>query len=148
MSYKAHKIIDRLYQGGFPPGGDGLKQAGVDVLVLCAKEHQDASFYEGIEVILAPGDDDPRPHRFARFIDTWKDASIKVVDRVRSGKTVLVTCMAGQNRSGFVVALAVRELTGMKGSDIVDHVQKSRPFALNNATFAKYVEDNFPEKKA
>lgn len=144
--YRAHKIAPNLFQGGLPPPGDGLKQAGVDVLVLCAAGFQDASAYEGIEVILAPGDDDSRPHRLARFIDGWKDAARVVVDRVKEGKNVLVTCYAGQNRSGLVVALAMRELTGKKGSDIVQHIQTSRPLALNNLTFVKYVEDAFSEE--
>jgi protein-tyrosine phosphatase len=148
VSYQAHKIIEHLFQGGRPPPGDGLKQAGVDVLVLCAKEHQDAEAYPGLIVIQAPGDDDARIHRMMRFIDTWKAAAKLVVDHVRAGRNVLVTCMAGQNRSGIVTAMAMCELTGKSGKECVDHVSRSRPFALNNATFAQYVIDNFPEEKA
>lgn len=146
MPYTANKIIDRLFQGGLPPGGDGLKAAGVDVLVLCARENQDDSFYEGLTVILAPGDDDPRPHRLARFIDGWKEAGLQVAEHVKAGRTVLVTCMQGWNRSGIVTALALRELTGWKGSKIVKHIQNCRQGALCNATFAKYIIDTFPEK--
>jgi hypothetical protein len=147
MSYHANKILDRLYQGGRPPPGSGLKEAGIDVLVLCAKDHQDAGAYEGIEVILAPGDDDRRPHRLARFIDGWKEAGHMVAERVKSGKCVLVTCMQGLNRSGIVVALAVRELTGMPGKDIVEHIQARRANALFNETFAQYIVDSFPERQ-
>lgn len=146
MSYKAHKILTNLYQGGMPPPGDSLKQAGIDVLVLCAREHQDAAAYEGIEVILAPGDDDVHPQRLTRFIDGWKKAGHLMAERVKSGSNVLVTCMAGQNRSGLVTALAIRELTGLPGGEIVDHIQRSRPFALNNETFVRYILSCFPEK--
>jgi len=146
MSYTANKIIDGLYQGGFPPGGDGLYKAGINVLVLCAKEHQDASFYEGVQVILAPGDDDRRPHRLARFIDGWKEAGRQTAAHVKAGNTVLVTCMQGLNRSGLVVALALRELTGWSGQRIVDHIQQHREGALFNDTFAQYIIDSFPEK--
>lgn len=145
MPYTANKMHERLFQGGFPPGGDGLKLAGIDVLVLCAREHQDESFYEGIEVIKAPGDDDPRPQRLARFIDGWKLAGHMVAERVKAGKTVLVTCMAGLNRSGMVTSLALRELTGWSGKKIVEHVQESRASALCNDTFAQYIIDTFPE---
>lgn len=131
-----------------PPPGDGLKNAGIDVLVLCAKEHQDATCYPGLIVIKAPGDDDLRVHRLARFIDGWKLAAELVADHVLAGRNVLVTCMAGQNRSGLVTAIAVHHLTKMSGKDCVAHVSKSRPFALNNGTFAQYVMDNYPEEKA
>jgi hypothetical protein len=147
MSYQADKIVDGLYQGGFPPPGDGLKNAGIQVLVLCAKEWQDASAYPGVTVILAPGDDDRRPHRLTRFIDGWKDAGHQVAEHVKAGRCVLVTCMQGLNRSGMVVSLALRELTGMKGKEIVEHVQKSRQGALFNDTFAQYIEDSFPERQ-
>lgn len=143
MTYKADKIIDRLYQGGRPPPGDGLKNAGVDVLVLCAKEWQDASVYEGVTVINAPGDDDTRPHRLANFLPTWKNAARQVVEHVKAGRTVLVTCMQGLNRSGMVTALALTELTDMSGEQIVEHIQARREMALCNATFASYIEDNF-----
>lgn len=147
MSYQAHKILDHMYQGGMPPPGEGLKNAGIEVLVLAAKEHQDAEAYEGITVICAPGDDDPRRHRLDRFIDGWRAAATQVVEHVRAGRNVLVTCMAGQNRSGLIVALAVRELTGWSGEKIVDHVSRSRPFALNNQTFANYICESYPGDK-
>jgi len=146
VSYQAHKILDHLYQGGMPPPGDGLKQAGVDVLVLCAKQWQDDTAYPGLVVIKAPGDDDARPHRMMQFIDVWRLAAELVVDHVKSGRNVLVTCMAGQNRSGIVSAMAVCMLTGCSGKEAVDLVSSRRPHALNNATFAQYVQDNFPEK--
>lgn len=144
MSYEANKIADHLFQGGRPPPGDGLKKAGVDVLVLCAKEWQDGTCYPGLVVIKAPGDDDPRPHRLARFIDTWKLAAELVVEHVLAGRNVLVTCMAGQNRSGIVTAMALCMLTGCSGQQAVDTVSSRRLHALNNETFAKYVVDNFP----
>lgn len=142
MSYKAHKISTNLYQGGLPPVGDALSRAGIDVLVLCAADYQNAAAYEGVEVILAPGDDDARPHRLKNFIDNWKSAAEQVAQHVNDGKQVLVTCFAGQNRSGLVVALALGYLTNMSGKDIVDHIQKCRPHALNNETFVDYIIKN------
>lgn len=147
MPYVANKIIDGLYQGGYPPGGDSLSKQGVHVLVLCAEEHQDASMYEGLEVILAPGDDDRRPERLARDIDGWKSAAAQVAEHVMAGKKVLVTCMQGLNRSGIVTALALRELTGMSGTEIVRHIQERRERALFNTTFVAYIVASFPERQ-
>jgi len=145
MSYTADKIHDRLYQGGLPPGGDGLAKSGIDVLVLCAKEWQDASQYEGLTVICAPGDDDHRLHRLMRFIDSWKDAAHQVAEHVKAGRTVLVTCMQGLNRSGIVTAMALQEITGMHGEAIVEHVQSRRQDALCNSTFAQYIIETYPK---
>lgn len=147
IEYQANKIVDHLYQGGMPPPGRGLANAGIKVLVLAAKEHQDASAYEGVEVILAPGDDDARRHRLDRFIDGWRAAAAQVVEHVRAGRNVLVTCMAGQNRSGLIVALALRELTGWSGAKCVEHVSACRPHALNNATFANYICESYPHDR-
>ena len=145
--YQAHRILNHLYQGGLPPGGSVLSEKGVDVIVLAAAQFQDASAYQGVQVILAPGDDDHRLHRLALFIDAWKDAARQVVDHIRAGKRVLVTCIAGQNRSGLITALAVRELTGWSGKQIVQHIQANRPMALNNPTFVKYIYESFPNPR-
>lgn len=147
MSYQAHKIADHLFQGGFPPPGDGLANAGIDVLVLAAAQHQDASLYPGVTVICAPGDDDARRHRLDRFIDGWRSAAAQVVEHVKAGRNVLVTCMAGQNRSGLITALALRELTGWSGKRCVEHISRQRPHALNNATFANYICECYPNDK-
>lgn len=144
--YQAHKIHNKLYQGGAPPPGEGLKNSGIDVLVLCSPSHQDASLYPGVHVILAPGDDDERPHRMKQFLPIWKDAARQVVELVTAGKRCLVTCWAGQNRSGLVNALVMRELTGWTGEEIVDHIKRNRPHALNNGTFVKYIVDSFPKR--
>jgi protein-tyrosine phosphatase len=145
--YTANRIVDNLYIGGMPPYGHALADAGIKVLVLCAAENQDAQLYPGVRVIVAPGDDDPRPGRFSRFVDMWVKASDEVAKCVSMGEPTLVTCMAGQNRSGFVVAMALRKLTGWSGRRTVEYVQSHRLHALNNTTFANYVIDSFPIEK-
>ena len=143
--YQAHKISERLYQGGFPPPGPALRRAGIDVVVLCAMEWQDPSgrAYPGVTVINAGGDDDVRLHRVMPYMGLWQHAARLVVGHLREGRTVLVTCMQGKNRSGMVMAHVLRELTGGDGHDIVQRIQARRPGALFNPTFVKYIEDSF-----
>lgn len=143
--YQAHKLADRLYQGGYPPAGTSLHEAGIDVLVLCAMEWQDpdGTAYPGLTVIRAGGDDDTRLHRVMPYVGLWQHAARLVVRHLKDGKTVLVTCMQGRNRSGMVSAHVLRELTGASGADIVKHIQARRPGALFNPTFVSYIEDNF-----
>lgn len=143
MIYVANKVYTNLFIGGYPPPGDELAKAGIDVLVLCAAENQDAEQYNDITVLCAPGDDDARPQRLKNFIDVWTNAAAQVANYVREGKNVLVTCIAGHNRSGLVTAIALHYLTSMTGAECVEHVQKRRNFSLNNDTFVKYIEETF-----
>lgn len=132
-------IIENLYQGAAPPFGEAVAKLGFDTLVLCAKELQRDDLYPGVEVVLAPGDDDQRVNRMMRDLPNWQRAAQIVVERVAAGKKVLVTCMAGLNRSGMVTALALHQITGWSGKDIVEHIQASRDMALCNDTFADYI---------
>ncbi|MFJ4847153.1 MULTISPECIES: protein phosphatase [unclassified Streptomyces] len=58
---------------------------------------------------------------------------------VRNGRTVLVRCRAGYNRSGLVVAQALTEL-GHGAAPSIALVRRHRsPWALNNAVFEQYL---------
>lgn len=138
-------IINRLYQGGVPPFGRILAESGINVLVLAANENADPLKYTGLKIICVPGDDDLRPHRLDLYIDEWKRAAWEVAQHVRADENVLVTCMAGHNRSGIISAIALHHLTGKSGSWCVEQVIKKRQHALNNQTFAQYVIDNYEE---
>lgn len=133
------KIWRTLYQGAAPPYGDLVARKGFDVLVLTATDNANPIFYHNVSVIVAPGDDDERPHRLQRFLPAWEQAGVDVAAAVNEGKKVLVTCMAGQNRSGLVAAIALNRMTGWSGQVCLDHIRSRRPFALSNKTFADYV---------
>lgn len=137
-----NKITEGLFQGAWPPFGDQLAKRGFDTLVLCAYENQHDELYVGLNVICAPGDDDAQPERMERFLPTWILAAQRVAQQVKLGKKVLVTCMAGLNRSGMVTAMALHLLTGWSGAVCVERVQERRAMALCNATFAQWLIDN------
>jgi protein-tyrosine phosphatase len=140
-------IYEGLYQGAWPPFGDELAKRGFEVLVLAAGENQHAELYTGLEVICAPGDDDARPERLKRFLPAWMSAAEAVADRLADGKNVLVTCMAGLNRSGMITAMALHLHTGWSGIECVGHIQNQRPMALCNETFAMWLEKNLKESE-
>jgi len=56
------------------------------------------------------------------------------------GRPVLVHCNEGRNRSGLVVALAVRQLTGCSGSGAIDAVRSRRSGMLSNRAFVAALE--------
>jgi protein-tyrosine phosphatase len=62
-----------------------------------------------------------------------------VADAVRSGRTTLVRCHAGLNRSGLVTAQALT-LLGMDVADAIELLRRRRsPFVLHNETFEAYL---------
>ena len=62
-----------------------------------------------------------------------------VVDLVRQGRTVLVHCTFGKNRSGLVMALVVREVLGCDGPTALARVREVRENAVNNDAFNDWV---------
>lgn len=138
----ATRIGPKLHQGSEPPQGSTLRRAGFDVVVLCAMEIQPpSSAFVGVEVLHYGIDDGPVT---AELWSRAKRAARAVAHRIRKGKRVLVTCAQGRNRSGLVVALALRELTGRSGHRIVAHVRSLRTNALANPYFVRALEAGAP----
>jgi protein-tyrosine phosphatase len=135
-----NQLVPGLFIGPVPPEGDTLATLGINVLVLCADENKDPSKYSNITVLVAPGSDaDPmRAHDDKR----WYAAGIDVAQRVTAGQRVLVTCMQGQNRSGFVCAVAMHRLRGWSGTRSVQYVRKHRPNALWNNAFVRWLVES------
>jgi protein-tyrosine phosphatase len=133
----ANRIGPRFWIGSAPPHGRVLKDAGFDVLVLCAKEHQPRSHkFPGLTVVHAGIDDG--------FLDDDElevaiHAAHHVTECLGRGERVLVTCWMGKNRSGLVSALALYEITNLSGSECVRAVQRARSGALYNEHFAEHL---------
>jgi len=134
-------IYGTLWQGAAPPPGDSLATEGYHALVLAATENQNKDAYTGVDVICAPGDDDEREWRFAKFLPVWQAAADEVVVRLGKKQNVVVTCMAGLNRSGIISAMVLQKLTNWPGDKIVKHIQSKRYGALCNRTFAAYIRE-------
>ena len=135
-----HKDGGALFQGSMPPVGSIVSESKFDVLVLCALENQDErELYTGVEIIRAPGDDVQQWPIDSVDLENWVRAARLVAERVAEGKDVLVTCMAGLNRSGFVTALALHHLTSWDGVKCVWWIQRRRKSALFNKDFVRYL---------
>ncbi|MFI5296580.1 MAG: hypothetical protein ACHREM_00665 [Polyangiales bacterium] len=139
--YKPSHIVSGIYQGSDPPVGAALRAAGVNALVLVAMERQhDPTFFPGVEVMLAPGDDVDNNFIDKAQLKAWHDAAKWAAIQALSGKVVLITCQMGWNRSALVTALAVRYLTGWSGDQSVSVVKMRRPQAFKtNKTYERYV---------
>lgn len=141
ITHDFSRILPRLYQGAKPPLGSALMLNRFDVLVLCAEEFQppDEAF-PGVEVLRCPFADDGVTRIDAVTRKAIFDTAARVARRVHQGKRVYVSCYQGINRSGLVVALAVRELTAASGREAREWVQSRRHGALRNKQFRELLD--------
>ena len=134
-------LYSRILLGSAPKHGKALARAGVDVLVLCAEELQPrSSEFPGLHVLHAPMTDDAAPGNF----DTALAAAEIVKREWAKGRTVLITCAMGRNRSALVAALALVFITDMSARDVVDHIRSLRHdpwggIALSNPMFLQFL---------
>lgn len=139
---EATEIAPRLWQGSVPPRGPALRRLGFDVLVLAARENQNpGAMYPGVRVLHVPLVD-----RREVPVEEAHQMARRVAAAVRAGHKVLVTCMAGWNRSGLVTALALWYLTGWHGRAVLTHVKARRPVSLQNQYFAAHVAGLLPRR--
>jgi len=118
-------MLPRLYQGPVPASAEAVKAAGFTLLVLCAEEIQ-PPVPAFLPVLRCPLRDDPT---VALPEPDWQRAlacGAEVANQIRRGNRALVTCQAGLNRSGLVMAIALHRLTGAGGAEAVAHIRKHR----------------------
>lgn len=138
-----HEIIPGLWQGSAPAHGQDVKDAGFDVLVLCASGHQpSAEEFPGVRVVRAPFDD--HALNLSESETAWF-AARQVASALKKRRKVLVTCVAGINRSALVAALAIHERLGYSGKACMELVRGKRwvgnlRCALQNPHFARFLE--------
>ena len=124
-----------------------------DVVAFCAEEFQpDRSLIlrknARTRVIYAPNDDGDLTRR---QLEIAAHAADQVAGEFLQGQKVLVICMAGKNRSGLVIALALHMLSGAGGVAAARLVRaKRRSFggpALTNPSFNALLENIPPRPK-
>jgi hypothetical protein len=134
-------VYDGIWQGRYPH--DNVAGEGFSLLVLCAHERQDPPSYQ-IEVIKAPMNDTTQsPNIEERERGMAVPLAQQVVEAARRGRKVLVTCVAGHNRSGLVTGLALR-MMGLPGPDAVNLIRQKRYGSLFNVGFVRFIEEYTP----
>lgn len=137
----ANEIAPGLLQGGLPRYPERLAEDGIDVIVLSAREFQPDSEddFPGVEIIAVPLDDDYLGPTKAQASAAVMIAN-EVIRALEAGKTVLITCAMGWNRSGMISALTLIGRYGMSGSEAVNRVRTARPMALSNPGFVDFLQ--------
>lgn len=89
-----------------------------------------------VEHVVAEMPDDPLT---SGQINRVRELARLAADAARGGRTTLVRCQYGYNRSGLVVGQALMEL-GMDAGTAIDLVRSRRsPWALHNLIFEQYL---------
>ena len=132
------EVLPGLWQAGTPVDWDWVRRTGFSLIVDVndADQAHDEGEVQGLRYVKHPlvdSDELPDPYLLDELVHL-------VVEEVRSDRPVLVHCGFGKNRSGLVVALAVRELLGVDGRAALEHLRAVRHRAVNNVRFAAYVE--------
>lgn len=131
-------IPGRLYQGGLRDLWNGrvdLPDAELDAVVSLTRTVRPDFASRGLLHVMWPVADGPLPDP-----DVLAQVVEVVVGLVEAGKPTLVHCAQGVNRSGLVVALALRKLEGCSGEEAVARLRSRCPGVLRNQTFVDYVQ--------
>jgi hypothetical protein len=131
------EMVPGLWHGGCPVDFGWVRETGIDTVVDLADPdaYPPADDIEGLAYLKCPlvdGEQVPDP------VLTLGLAHL-VADLVRQGRTALVHCTFGRNRSGLVMSLLVRELLQCTGADALAHVQQRRRGTVNNEGFAEWL---------
>jgi protein-tyrosine phosphatase len=132
-----HAITPNLYFGSKPEVGE---YNNVDVIVLCAREYQPIGpLFQGVRVIHAPlDDDDSRPLQPSE-IEIIVEACRKIAYYLSQDQVVLVTCLAGCNRSGLITAISAMIGYGWDAETTIQRLRAARSCALFNRVFEAFV---------
>ncbi len=138
LNFSMNEIFPNLWQGSAPAPGKTLHTFGFHTLVLCAKEYQPrGKDFQGLRIIHAPNDDNFTRPPTKDELHIAIQAAQEVKRDFLQGKKILITCMAGRNRSGLVMAFALHLLTGQSGLECANLIKQKREGALGNPGFMK-----------
>lgn len=133
----ANEVYPDIWVGSAPPKGSILSEVGFTHLFLCADEYQvPSSEFKDIEVLHCPFEDEDSIMG-AKTMSMVFLAAKAAVALHNSGAVVLITCMAGINRSALVAALTLR-LLGKPAISAIEAIRSNRnQKCLSNTCFMR-----------
>ena len=136
-------IPDRLYiRGKFRdlPKEEklaALRGAGITVVICTLLRIHDQDLVDCDGLIYEVH---PVPDGKTVPVRVYESVASRVVAYLTAGHTVLVHCWGGRNRSGLVVALALRRWEGISGAEAYARVRQAKSDALRNPVFAEFLQ--------
>ena len=137
----ADMIVPRIWLGNKIASIDEsfLRQNGIETVFNCTK---DLPFHSSMRRRYRVPVDDNLEEEEIRNMELWSFEIIyKLLLEYKQGKTILVHCAAGIQRSAAVTAMFLMVFTGMKHEDAMQYIKERRPIAFyKNAHFLKSIQ--------
>lgn len=137
----ADEIIPRLWLGNVRASMDEqfIRDKGINVVFNCTKN---LGFSPSIPTKYRVPLDDNLEEQEIRNMELWSnEIAFQIMSEYLSGKTILVHCMAGMQRSAASVALFLIAFLKLKGKDAIEYIKSKRPIAFfHNANFGRAIE--------
>jgi len=141
MSYDAHEILPRLWLGNAKASLDEsfLEQQRIQVVFNCTKN---LPFSPMIPIKYRIPLDDNLEEEEIRNLELWAfEIAFKMIAEYKDGKSILVHCMAGMQRSAASVAIMLVAYQKMSALDAMRFIKQKRRVAFHPAAnFGRSVE--------
>ncbi|MEV6619778.1 protein phosphatase [Amycolatopsis sp. NPDC051106] len=137
-----NEIRPGLWMGGHVRAGEEPVVVGREFdLVLSLYQREGHGPPPGVEHHFAEMPDGPLSEAQIAEVERF---ALLAAEAVRAGRSTLVRCHAGLNRSGLVVVQTLVEL-GLGVPEAIALVRQRRsPWALHNELFVQYLESGLP----
>lgn len=140
-SDNANEIIPRLWLGNAKSSLDEefIKQNGIQVVFNCTKN---LSFSPIIQIKYRIPVDDNLEEEEIRNMELWSgEIAYKIISEYIDGKTILVHCMAGMQRSAASVAFFLIAYLKMRALDAMKMIKEKRNIAFYpRANFGRSID--------
>jgi len=114
-----------------------------DILVLCAGEwqpHVNLPEEDKSKRVVRMPYDDSKVALTKTVLQQLHKTAKELSDEHERGRRIVITCMAGRNRSGLLMALVLMERFKLPAKEAISLIKEKRgPFALTNRTFTSYL---------
>ena len=126
----AHEIVPRLWLGNVKASMDEnfIKEKGIQVVFNCTKN---LAFSPMIPIKYRIPVDDNLEEEEIRNMELWStEIAYKIMTEYMDGKTILVHCMAGMQRSAASVAFFLISFFQMRALDAMKMIKEKRIFSI------------------
>ncbi len=141
MSSETWEIYPRLFQGCIPERDEVFDH---DMLILCEPYRPEGIACRG-DIHHWPFRDSEEPHEVSLAVSSALELSRRASERWRAGQSIRVSCMAGLNRSGLVVAITLCRL-GLSPDAAIDQIRWKRgSMALRNKEYEWWIRNKLEQ---
>jgi hypothetical protein len=137
----ANEILPRLWLGNVRASKDEdfIREKNIQVVFNCTKN---LPFSPLIPVKYRVPVDDNLEEEEIRNMELWSsEIAYKIIAEYKEGRTILVHCMAGMQRSAASVAFMMIAYMNLRGGEAMRIIKEKRPIAFHpSANFGRSIQ--------